>query len=76
MKVPCEECITLAICRNKKQVMCEQLFSWLQTNRYDLTRSKVKTLGKCFPNIKLFGLSTFIDNEVTFYRKGPNDGTS
>jgi hypothetical protein len=34
--MPCEDCITLAMCRNKKKIICELLHDFIQQN-HDLT---------------------------------------
>jgi hypothetical protein len=74
MNIPCEECLTLALCRHKKEVVCEALFKWLRANKNPtLLKPHTESIDKCFPYTKLFGLSWFVKHQVTLYERNKKD---
>ena len=77
MDIPCEECLTLALCRHKKEVTCKALFNWLESNKNPiLLKPHTKSVDKCFPYTKMFGLSILNKYQVTLYERNKKDNQS
>ena len=59
--IPCKECITLAACRNKKEIDCPLLSDWYNENKTKESDSATTVASNIIlsmlPNIKTLGVT-------------------